>query len=229
MQHRKKLLKSSSRINERTIGMKKFMYLIKGTMVLCSLVFITGCSSSELVNIWNDSSFQNPPMDKMLVIAVGKNMVMRRIWEDAFCAELGKHKVTATPSYRLFPDAVPDTNQVNQIVQSKGYDGILLTRRLPTETKAQYQPGYVTQEQNMRYDRSRDRFVTYYRNIEHRGYVDSQKIYIRAIDVWSTMNDGQMIWSATSETMEQSSDQSPQSEIVSLVLKELTKQKIIAP
>ncbi len=165
----------------------------------------------------------------MLVISVGKNSVQRRIWEDAFGSALAKHDVAATLSYRLFPDAVPDTNQVIQVVQSNGFDGILITRWLPSETKAQYMQGYVTKEQDMRYDRRRDRFVTYYKEVEHAGYVDSQKVDIRGIDVWTTKNEGRMIWSATSKTPEPSSVEEGRPEIVKLVISELTRRNIIAP
>jgi hypothetical protein len=189
---------------------------------------MAGCASSELVDIWSDSSFQPPPLKKMLVISVIKNSVQRRMWEDAFSADLAKHDVTATPSYRLFPDAVPDTNQIMQIVGSNSFDGVLVTRRLPSETNPQYVQGYVTNEQNMRYDRRRDRFITYYREIDHAGYVDSQKVDIRTIDVWATRNEGQMIWSATSQTPEPNTVQEVRPEIVKLVMSELTKQRIIA-
>jgi hypothetical protein len=164
----------------------------------------------------------------MLVISVSKNSVQRRMWEDAFSAELAKHDVAATPSYRLFPDVVPDTNQIMQIVLSNSFDGVLVTRRLPSEMKTQYVQGYVTNEQNMRYDRRRDRFVTYYREIDHAGYVDSQKVDIRTIDVWATKNEGQMIWSATCKTPEPNSVQAVRPEIVKLVMSELTQQRIIA-
>lgn len=154
--------------------------------------------------------------------------MQRRIWEDAFSVELAKHDVAATASYRLFPDEVPDTNQVTQTVRSNGFDGILVIRRLPSETNTQYLQGYVTKEQDMRYDRRTDRFVTYYREIEHAGYVDSQKVDIRSIDVWTTKNDGQMIWSATSKTPEPNSAQAVRPEIVKLVMSELTRGRIIA-
>ena len=197
--------------------------------VLCGAIgLMDGCSSSELVDIWSDSSFQSPPLNKILVISVGKSSVKRRIWEDAFSVELAKHAVAATPSYRLFPDAVPDTNQVVQIVQSNGFDGILVNRWLPSETKTQYLQGYVTKEQDMRYDRRTERFVTYYREVEHAGYVDSQKVDIRAIDVWATKYDGRIMWSATSKTPEPNSAQASRPDIVELVMSELTQQRIIA-
>jgi hypothetical protein len=154
--------------------------------------------------------------------------VQRRIWEEAFSTELAKHNVATTSSYRLFPDAVPDTNQVLQIMQSNGFDGVLITHRLPSETKTQFVEGYQTQELDKRYNGRRYGFTTYYRNIWHPGYIDSQKVDIRSIDVWATKNEGQMIWSATCETPEPSSIQEVRPEIVKLVISELTKQRIIA-
>ena len=167
--------------------------------VLCCFALLAGCASSELVDIWSDSSFQSPPLNKMLVVSVLRNSVYRRMWEDALSAGLTKHGVAVTPSYRLFPDAVPDTNQIMQIVQSNSFDGVLVTRRLPPETNTQYVEGYVTAEQNM-----------------------------RTFDVWATRNEGQMIWSATSNTPEPNSIQEVRPEIVKLVMSELTQKRIIA-
>lgn len=208
--------------------MKRYRTFILGRVIYCSFVLMVGCASSELVDIWSDSSFRPPSLNKMLVISVGKNSVQRRIWEDAFSVELAKHDVGATPSYRLFPDQVPDTNQVIQIVRSNGFDGVLITRKLPSEMKTQYLQGYVTREEDMKYDHRTERFVSYYRDIEHAGYVDSQKVNIRVIDVWTTQNEGRMIWSATSKTPEPNSVQEVRPEIVKLVISELTQQGIIA-
>ena len=208
--------------------MKKNRSFVIGGVLCCFFALMAGCASSELVDIWSDSSFQPPSLNKMLVISVIRNSAQRRMWEDAFSTELSKHGVAVTPSYRLFPDAVPDTNQVMSIVQSNNFDGVLVTRRLPPETNTQYVQGYITNEQNMRYDRRRDRFVTYYQEIDHAGYVDSQKVDIRTIDVWATRNEGQLIWSATSNTPEPNSVQEVRPEIVKLVMSELTKQGMIA-
>jgi len=197
-------------------------------LLWCSFAFLAGCSSSELVDKWSDSSFQSPPLSKIFVISAGKEPRNRRIWEDAFSAELTKHGVLVTPSYRLFPDAVPDTNQVLQSVKSNDFDGVLVIRRLPSETTTQYLQGYVASEAETRYDRRTDRFVTYYRDVEYAGYLDSQKVNIRSIDVWTTKNEGQMIWSATSKTPEPNSVQTVRPEIVKLVMSELTHQGIIA-
>jgi hypothetical protein len=223
-----KPLKLFLRINNKGATMEKYRTFVIGGMLCCSFALMAGCSSSELVDIWSDSSFQPPPLNKLLVISVGKNSVQRRIWEDAFSVELAKHDVEAMPSYRLFQDAVPDTDQVLQIVRSNGFDGVLVTRWLPPEMKTHYLQGYVTKEQDVRYDRRLEKFVTYYRDIEHAGYVDSEKVDIRAIDLWATKNEGQLIWSATSKTPEPNSVQAVRPEIVKLVMSELARRGIIA-
>jgi hypothetical protein len=209
--------------------MKWCKLLLVGGVRFCSLALMAGCSSSKLVDTWSVSSFQAPSLNKMLVISVAKNPIRRRIWEDAFSVELVKHDVTAMSSYRFFPDAAPDTNQVIQIIRSTGFDGVLVTRRLPTEMETRYVEEYATEEQNVIYDPRQKRFVTYYQDLEHAGYVDTEKVDIRAIDVWATQNEGLMIWSATSKTPEPNSMQEVRPEIVKLVTAELTKKGIIAP
>ena len=157
-------------------------------------------------------------------------MAYRHIWEDAFIDELAKHNVAAMPSYRLFPDAVPDTNQFIQIVQSNGFDGILVYRRLLPETKKKYKQGFEMSENNMVYDRYSKRFVvSYFIDTDYAAHVDSQKVDIRAIDVWTTRNEGQMIWRAKSKTPEPNAIQEVRPEIVKLVMSELTRHGIIVP
>jgi hypothetical protein len=229
MEHRRLILRSfCGNLNER-FNMKKNKLFVIGGVLCCFFALLAGCASSKLVNIWSDPSFHSPSLNKMLVLSISKNSVQRRIWEDAFSIELAKHKnIAATASYHLFPDVVPDTNNMIQITLSNGFDGILICRRLPPEMNAQYTPGYETMEQSTRYDRRREKFVTYYRNIEHAATIDTEKIDIRTIDVWATRNEGQMIWSATSLTPEPNLPQEVRPEIVKLVMSELTQQGIIA-
>ena len=210
--------------------MRKYMLFVFGGVLCCLFALIAGCASSKLVDIWSDSSFQPPPLKKMIVISVSRDSVYRQIWEEAFSVELAKHDVTATPSYRLFPNAAPDTNQFIQIIQSNGFDGILIYRRLLPETKTKYKQGFEMSESNMVYDRYNKRFVaSYFRDEDYAAHIDSQKIDIRAIDVWTTRNEGQMIWRAKSNTPEPNAIQEVRLEIVKLVMSELTKHRVIAP
>ena len=122
------------------------------------------------------------------VIAIRKNAIQRRIWEDAFAIELEKYAAKATPSYTLFPDAPPDTGRVIAAVQANGFDGILVILRLPSEKDLQYIHGNISSEQDRRYNFYWQRYWSYYREIEHSGYLDSQTVAISAIDVATTGN-----------------------------------------
>lgn len=203
---------------------KKF---IISSIFCCLMILIESCSSSSLVDVWNDPTYQESPLKKILIIAIRKDPVQRRIWEDAFVGELSKHGVNAASSYHLFPNVLPDTNQIIQTVQEKGFDGILVTRLLLDETKSHYVKSYVTTEQVSRYNIFRKRYDTYYHDVQHPGYIESQIIDRRAIDVWVIRNEERMIWSATSNSPERNTVEDVQNDIAELVIPELTRNAII--
>ncbi|OGS33320.1 MAG: hypothetical protein A2293_08585 [Elusimicrobia bacterium RIFOXYB2_FULL_49_7] len=180
--------------------MKLWYRTLSLAAICCLLTQIGGCASSRLVDIWHDPTFQNQPLSNLLVISARKDAVKRRIWEDAFAAELVKQGIMATSSYRLFPEAPPDTNQVVESAQTNGFDGILVILRRRTETTTQFIQGYSSIERDRRYSTFWERYRTYYLEIEHPGYIDSQTVDIREIDVTATGNDRRLIWSATSKT-----------------------------
>jgi hypothetical protein len=193
----------------------------------CLIGLMCGCASSSLVDKWHDPSFQAPPLAKVLVIAVRKEPTKRRIWEDAFTNELTKRGVAAISSYSLFPDAPPDTVQIAESVHANGFDGVLAIIRLPTQTDRHYVQGYTTVDQNVDYATYWQRYGTYYHEIDHPGYVDSQSVALRTIDISTTGNGGKMIWSATSRTPDPASVSDLQQGIAGLVITELDRLNII--
>jgi hypothetical protein len=207
--------------------MKTKRNFIFGMLAAGLLAMLAGCSTSKLVDVWSDSSFKPPALNKMLVIYGGKNQATRHTWEDEFCLELARHDVAATPSYRLFPDAWPDTAQVIEIVRSNGFDGVLAARRFPPQTSVQDVGLYVTNQQGMVYDRNTPGFYISYKDIVHEGYIDSEKVDVRTVNVWTTGDNGRLIWRATCDTGEPNSGPQIHSEIVELTMKQLTKRHII--
>jgi hypothetical protein len=61
------------------------------------------------------------------------------------------------------------------------------------------------------------------------GYVDSQMVDIRAIDVSTSGNNGRLIWSATSRTSDPGSVTDVQTGIADLVVSEPESRSIIGP
>jgi hypothetical protein len=188
---------------------------------------LPGCSTSVLVNQWSDSSYKGPALNKIMVIAVRNDPTRRRVWEDVFIGELSRHGVNATQSYQLFPNAIPDSLQIAGAVAKYAFDGIIITRRLPKVVNTHYVNGYVTQESETKYSERKQRFFTYYRDVDHPGFVDTQKIANRSIDVWTTDSTSRMVWSAISETPEPATPDAVHRDVVSLVTGELERKGIL--
>jgi hypothetical protein len=193
--------------------------------ILVSL--LAGCALGTLSNMWRDPSFRSGPMKNMFIIAIRKDAVRRRLWEDGFVAELSKHGVVATPSYQLFPDALPDSGQCEAAVEANSFDGILVTRRLRPDTLSTYVPGYMKREPVTAYDPWRKTYYTYYREVEVPGYTETEKAARHSVNVWTTRERGQLVWSAIGRVVEEGAGSSVNDEIAGLIVPQLEDQGII--
>jgi len=203
---------------------KKYCMLV----AMCGLfVFGESCSSSILIDVWNDPLYKEPSLKKILIIAIRQNPIQRRLWEDVFVNELSKFGVKAISSYNFFPSELPDTSKIIQSIQEKGFDGILVTRLLEDETKSHYVESYVSKEIATRYNVFRKKYDSYYRYTQHPGYMESESISRRAIEVWAIRNEDQIIWGATSNSTERNSAETVKYEIATLVVQELSRLAII--
>ena len=207
--------------------MKLYENTIVVTALGCLMLLVGGCSSSVLVDEWSDTSFHAPPLTKILVIDITKDLSKRQIWEDAFTDELSESGILATSSYRLFAGMLPDTNQVIKAVQEEGFDGVLVTRPLLPDTSSNYVDSSVTTQHLQRYN-LRTGYYTYYEEyVQHPGYLDSQITRRRSIEVWSTGKGGRMIWRGTSNTPQMRTFEAVRDNIADLVVHELLRQSII--
>jgi hypothetical protein len=194
----------------------------------CTLAsLLAGCAPGTLSNMWRDPSFQSGPMKKVFVIAIRKDPVRRRLWEDGFVAELSKHGVVATPSYQLFPDALPDSAQCGAAVEANNFDGILVTRRLRPDTVSTYIEGYTKTEPVTAYDPWKKTYYTYYREVQVPGYAETEKAERDVVNVWTTRAGGRLVWSGTGRVVESGSGSSVNNEIAGLIVPELERQGII--
>lgn len=209
--------------------MRPFIKVIITAAVSCILIAMASCSTSHLVNVWNDPEYHDAPLKKVFIIAVRKNPVQRRIWEDAFVTELSECGVKAFPSYSLFPDELPDTAKVIQTIQEKGFDGILVTRLLNKATETNYIESSVTTEIRTRYSPLKKRYTSYFQEVQHPGYVESSDVYRKSIELWRVrdMDNVRIVWGATSNSPERNSVKDVQNDIAELVIPDLIRCAII--
>jgi hypothetical protein len=184
-------------------------------------------ASSNLVDMWKDPEAPAQPMRDVFVVVVQRDPITRRIWEDAFVNQLDRRGVSATPSYRMFPAAPPDTDKIERAVNGRGYEGVFIVHKLATETRKNYVPGYVTSVPVTRYNHWRNAYYTYFHDIYRPGYVESERVARYQVDVWSTGEEGRMVWSGTTETVNPTSARDASREVSRLVVPELAHTHLI--
>jgi hypothetical protein len=199
--------------------------ILAAITLLASIDF--ACTFSSLTNVWKDPEFKNPPMTNMLIVAAKKSPVNRRIWEDEIVAELSAHGVTATPSYRLFADSIPDSDQLEAVVREKKFDGVLSIRKLQTEISTNYIPPSVKSEAVTRYNERKNTYHTFYRDVQQPGYTDTSIVVRHDVSVFTTQEGSRLVWAGTGEMIDPSSREAVRDEVVGLVIPELARQGII--
>ena len=196
--------------------------------LLALMMTAAGCAmQSEMTDLWKDPSFTSGPMHNVLVVALRKDPVRRRMWEDAFASELGARGLTATSSYQLFPEAPPDTQEVIEAVRRNGYDAMLVSVRLPDQTTSTYVPGTVRRESVTVQD-FYGSFHAYWRDVQDPGHTETDEIRRFQTDVWTTGASGRLIWSGTLRTLESVSNRTIEAAVSKDIIPVLEKQGLIS-
>jgi len=194
----------------------------------CAALLLSGCGGHQMTNMWRDREFTGPTMTNVLVIAIRKEVARRRLWEDAFVAELATRGVRAVPSYRTFT-AIPDTMQVKQAVRDNGYDGVITSMRLNPKTTTRFVPGYTTSQTETRYNAADRRYEAYYTEVTTEGYEETKTTGRFETHLWTTRDRGKLIWSGVLECAERPDAKAIQEGVSSRIVPELEADGFIPP
>lgn len=190
-------------------------------IAVCATLAVVGCSGTKLNNMWRDPAHAGPAMTNVLVVGMRQSATTRRLWEDAFVKGFTDKGVKATPSYTLFPNALPDTNQVADRVDERRYDGVLIVSRLSPSISTKYVPGYTTSQPVTYYSRWRGYYVTRYREIYTPGYTEVDNVSRHEVTLWTTGDDARMVWTGTTSTINPEDGDQVREEVTSAVLPQL--------
>ncbi len=217
------------RVAFRPLG---WLLLAACVVILAALTIsmLSGCGASTgLTDMWRDPDYSGPPMHDVLVLAMRRDATMRRSWEDGFVKELGEHGIEATPSYRLFPEQLPDTSAVLAAVHDHGFDGVLMNWPAGRGSERRYVPGYVTTRPVTVRSPWTGSYNTRWREVYEPGYVTDDQLVYNEVQLWDARGEGDvLVWSGTTETVNPSSSRDVNHEIGELIVPELVHQGIIS-
>lgn len=192
------------------------------------VVIIGGCGSTQQTDLWVDPSYNATPMKNILVIAMRKDQLRRRMWEDAIVSALGSRKqagTVAVASYQLFPNEVPDTLAVRLKTKEDGYDGVLLIVRAHRDTLTNEVPGYTMNELVTEYSLRWKAYVTHYEDVYYPGYTETETTVSVRTDLLVPKEDGKLVWSVTSQTVDPTSADQFRNSVADGVVRQLQRDR----
>jgi hypothetical protein len=148
----------------------------------------------------------------------------RRMWEDSFVAAADKSATTVlVSSYQLYPNDLPEPLAMDSIMAKEGFDGVLTVARAERDTLTSRMPGYLAEEPVTMYDRRWDTYVTRYETVYHPDYIDTMTAISIRTDLLLAKDQGRMIWSATSQTIDPTSRNDVMNSVAAIAVKQLRK------
>ncbi len=215
-----------------------FKHSLKGTKIIYGTiqflitvvlsVVLSSCASTGLSHMWQDPTYVSGPLKTILVVAVRKDQKIRRAWEDGFATELRSDGIDVTPSYRLFPDTLPDTNLIKTITKNQRFDGIILVGRASTQTIESVTSRDDINSSEISFQPLDASYYGYYVREYYPGYPVFNDVVKDEIKVWATQGVARMIWTGVGEVQNSDVHEDERRAIIHIIVPELVKHKIIA-
>jgi hypothetical protein len=196
-------------------------------VALALLLGAAGCSSTKLVNQWENAQYVPARFARIVVIGVTRQPGVRRAFEDQFAARLKAEGVDAVPSYPVIPEDGPvDETRLQQAVHQANADGVLMTRLVRVERKTETSPGYYTPAPAVTLG-----LYPWY-SAAWLGYYEPPRVYQYDVYVSETSlydaRRNQLVWSGTVQTKSPPALDKEIERYVAAVIKALKKENVLA-
>jgi hypothetical protein len=193
------------------------MSYLRRTALVVALA-AASCSSTRLVTKWQSPTAEPLQFTKIVALALAPDESLRRIAEEDLCDEV--KAVPCKPAYLAIPESLMgDVERMREVVTRAGYDGALVFRLVSAQEKVTYVPpsygptfwGYYRYAYPMAYQP---------------GYTRTDVAVRVETSIYSLSQD-QLLWVATTETMNPDSVDSLVDEVAETVRRELERAKLI--
>lgn len=198
---------------------------------------VAGCASTQIVSQWTDPQYKSGPLKKVVVFIAAKDEALRRAAEDRAVAALtGGTKGVA--SYTLFPDQKEldkrNEEKIKAVLEKQGIDGAIVTRLEAVDKDSVYVPphtyavpGAAPPVAGVPYGS----FYGYYGYAYGYAYATPgytyQETKYRIETLVYRLPQGNIVWTATTESVNPDSRQQVSEELMRIVGQELVKDGII--
>jgi hypothetical protein len=103
-----------------------------------ALLALAACSTTTIVDQWQSPAYTGGPFKRILVVAITKEAMTRRIVEDEFVKQLKARGTDAIASYTLIAEQGPvDKPRLEAALRESRSDAAITTRVVKVERKSQ--------------------------------------------------------------------------------------------
>mgnify|MGYP001820389158 CR=1 FL=1 len=207
----------------------------------CALVIIGGCAKKTTTTF--SQSYRNPGYEqtvfkRLLVIAIAGDPESRKKFEDSLASAIAGQGGTAAPSYTMLPEGEQvSEEQLYEVIQREGVDGVVLTRLLAVEKDSNYTPP-------KKYSKPRTRYYpagpgwgygyggyygfygTTYAQVHEPGYFDTSTTLKLETSLYSVATND-LVWTGQSKTIDPESIDAARASITEAVASKLKSERLI--
>jgi len=200
-----------------------------GMMLAVLILAMMGCASTTLVQSWQEPTFNDKPLEKILVLGVFENDLNRRLYEDAVVNALAKENRVGITGYSLMPNFsdYDEKEDIRAAVGKAGADGVMLATLVGVETEEKYMPPTVTYQPTMGFSHGfYDYYAVSYDRVVDPGYTVTNTIVKLEITVFSVKTE-QMIWAGATRSFNPKSEAKLVKETAELITKDMKKDGLL--
>ena len=161
-------------------------------------LLLMSCATTQVKSVWKDASYFGRPQ-KVMVVAVAKEPISRRIFEDEFVLQLKARGTDAIASYTVLPDKKQDDQEsIAKMVVKLGADSLLISRLVSKRSVRVYYPATVSHRPHY-YGKWPDYYMHGYETINTPGYTTKYEYSLMETNLYDASNDN-LLWAATTES-----------------------------
>jgi hypothetical protein len=167
-------------------------------MALLAAVLLSACATTQVKSVWKDPAYFGRP-SRIMVIAVSKEPITRRIVEDEFVLQLKTRGVDAIASYSILPDrSQNDQAIISKMVVQLEADSVLISRLVSKRSVRVYYPATVAYRPP-HYGKWHAYYRDGYEMINTPGYTTKYEYALMETNLYDAASEN-LLWAATTET-----------------------------
>jgi hypothetical protein len=194
--------------------------------LVVAITILAACATTEVTAVWKDESYRVRP-HKVLIYAVLKKPINRRIVEDEFVRHFRSRGIDAIPGYAVFPDnELVEKEVLEEMLKAQGFDSLLLMQPTETRTEQVEVPGMVTYHPAPSYRTWPGSYHMGYMAVYTPGYTFEDRYVLAETNLFDVATE-KLIWTAASETKIEGRVQKLIKTYVDVIMDAMRDQKIV--